>query len=434
MDNKLVITCEGRPTWDEYFTKLCDLIATRATCPRKSVGAIIVKDNHVISVGYNGSLPGLPHCLDVGCDMEDGHCVAGDTVISKFQTGQYNSGHRTIKQLYENWTDPQKRGAVKRMKIRSVNQQGMIVPDSITDIWKNPPTNLFEVTTQLGRHIKLTEKQKVLTPSGWLPAQEIIPGKTQIALNGVELINDPDWLLYQYSTLGKTQVEIARLLDCTRSRVSRRLDQFSILKREFRLGGWNQGFQREQSHSYKGQNSSRDAGRSRSRRYALKDHCEICNSTSDLNVHHMDQNPLNDIDSNLLTLCLGCHTVAHTPHAKREKVLFDTVKSITQVMDEETFDLTVRENHNYIGNGIVLHNCVAVVHAEANAICDAAARGTALQGATLYSNLYPCWNCFKLIISAGITEILYKEVYGSPDRVEKAWRQLKHIHMSQFNA
>ncbi len=67
---------KGRPTWDQYFTQLCELISTRATCPRKNVGAVLVRDNHVLSVGYNGSLPGLPHCIDVGCDMEDNHCVA----------------------------------------------------------------------------------------------------------------------------------------------------------------------------------------------------------------------------------------------------------------------------------------------------------------------------------------------------------------------
>ena len=66
----------NRPSWDEYFSQICKLIATRATCPRKSVGAAIVKDNHILAVGYNGSLPGLPHCQDVGCDMENDHCVS----------------------------------------------------------------------------------------------------------------------------------------------------------------------------------------------------------------------------------------------------------------------------------------------------------------------------------------------------------------------
>lgn len=51
-------------------------VATRSTCPRKHVGAVIVRDRHILATGYNGSLPGLPHCEDAGCLMEDGHCVA----------------------------------------------------------------------------------------------------------------------------------------------------------------------------------------------------------------------------------------------------------------------------------------------------------------------------------------------------------------------
>ena len=65
-----------RPSWDEYFIQQCDLIASRATCDRKRVGAIIVKDKRIISSGYNGSLPGLSHCDDIGHDMEDSHCIA----------------------------------------------------------------------------------------------------------------------------------------------------------------------------------------------------------------------------------------------------------------------------------------------------------------------------------------------------------------------
>ena len=49
--------------------------ATRSTCPRKSVGAVIVRDKTVLSTGYNGSIRGAPHCTDVGCLMENDHCV-----------------------------------------------------------------------------------------------------------------------------------------------------------------------------------------------------------------------------------------------------------------------------------------------------------------------------------------------------------------------
>jgi dCMP deaminase len=53
----------------------CDLIASRATCDRKQIGAIIVKNKRIISSGYNGSLPGLQHCDDIGHDMENSHCI-----------------------------------------------------------------------------------------------------------------------------------------------------------------------------------------------------------------------------------------------------------------------------------------------------------------------------------------------------------------------
>jgi dCMP deaminase len=71
-------TSEGdrlRPSWDRYFLKLAMLASERATCPRMHCGCVIVKDRYVLSTGYNGSLPGLPHCDDIGCLVVDGHCV-----------------------------------------------------------------------------------------------------------------------------------------------------------------------------------------------------------------------------------------------------------------------------------------------------------------------------------------------------------------------
>jgi len=50
-------------------------VATRATCDRKHVGAVIVRDRCILATGYNGSIRGLEHCDEVGHMMEDGHCV-----------------------------------------------------------------------------------------------------------------------------------------------------------------------------------------------------------------------------------------------------------------------------------------------------------------------------------------------------------------------
>lgn len=65
----------SRASWDEYFMRIAWQAATRATCNRKHVGAVIVRNRFILSSGYNGSIPGLAHCDDVGHLMEDGHCV-----------------------------------------------------------------------------------------------------------------------------------------------------------------------------------------------------------------------------------------------------------------------------------------------------------------------------------------------------------------------
>jgi dCMP deaminase len=65
-----------RAPWDEYFMNIAAVVSTRSTCPRKYVGAVIVRDRTILSTGYNGSIRGLPHCTEVGHMMEGGHCVA----------------------------------------------------------------------------------------------------------------------------------------------------------------------------------------------------------------------------------------------------------------------------------------------------------------------------------------------------------------------
>ena len=65
-----------RVDWHEYFMNIAREVATRSTCDRKHVGAVIVRDKTILSTGYNGSVRGMAHCDDAGHMMEDGHCVA----------------------------------------------------------------------------------------------------------------------------------------------------------------------------------------------------------------------------------------------------------------------------------------------------------------------------------------------------------------------
>ncbi|MBS1719761.1 MAG: dCMP deaminase family protein [Armatimonadetes bacterium] len=71
-----------RPSWDSYFMQIAHLVKSRATCPRRSVGSVIVRDKRVIATGYNGAPRGLPHCPEGGPDhdwplgcMRAGHCI-----------------------------------------------------------------------------------------------------------------------------------------------------------------------------------------------------------------------------------------------------------------------------------------------------------------------------------------------------------------------
>lgn len=63
-----------RKSWDEYFMDIARQVASRATCDRKHVGAVLVKDKCIVATGYNGSIAGLPHCDEAGHMMINGHC------------------------------------------------------------------------------------------------------------------------------------------------------------------------------------------------------------------------------------------------------------------------------------------------------------------------------------------------------------------------
>lgn len=84
MSDKENTTKHTRPSWDEYFLQMAEMIGTRGTCDRGRAGAVITLDKRILSTGYVGSPVGLPHCDEVGHEMhtvkqEDGtesrHCI-----------------------------------------------------------------------------------------------------------------------------------------------------------------------------------------------------------------------------------------------------------------------------------------------------------------------------------------------------------------------
>ncbi len=68
----------GRPSWDSYFMDIARTVATRSTCLRRKVGAVLVRDKRILATGYNGAPSRLAHCLEAGCLREQRGVPAGE--------------------------------------------------------------------------------------------------------------------------------------------------------------------------------------------------------------------------------------------------------------------------------------------------------------------------------------------------------------------
>ena len=69
---------DSRPTWDEYFLTIAENVATRSTCVRRKVGAVLVKDKRILATGYNGAPRNMRHCSATGCLREQRGIPSGE--------------------------------------------------------------------------------------------------------------------------------------------------------------------------------------------------------------------------------------------------------------------------------------------------------------------------------------------------------------------
>ena len=68
----------NRPSWDEYFMEIARLVASRSTCLRRQVGAVMVKDKNILATGYNGTPSGIRHCSEIGCLRQQMNVPSGE--------------------------------------------------------------------------------------------------------------------------------------------------------------------------------------------------------------------------------------------------------------------------------------------------------------------------------------------------------------------
>lgn len=74
---KKKVSIDPRPTWDEYFMAIANVVAKRSNCSRRHVGAVMVKDNHILSTGYNGTPRKVKNCFEGGCPRCSGKADSG---------------------------------------------------------------------------------------------------------------------------------------------------------------------------------------------------------------------------------------------------------------------------------------------------------------------------------------------------------------------
>ena len=67
-----------RPSWDEYFMNIAHVTSSRSNCKRRHVGAVIVKNNRIVSTGYNGTPRGITNCFEGGCPRCNSNAATGE--------------------------------------------------------------------------------------------------------------------------------------------------------------------------------------------------------------------------------------------------------------------------------------------------------------------------------------------------------------------
>jgi dCMP deaminase len=76
--NKMSFPPANRPSWHDYFMGITNLVASRSTCTRRKVGAVLVKEKRILCSGYNGAPARVPHCEETGCLREQLNVPSGE--------------------------------------------------------------------------------------------------------------------------------------------------------------------------------------------------------------------------------------------------------------------------------------------------------------------------------------------------------------------
>lgn len=299
------------------------------------------------------------------------YCVAGNMELG------FKNPHRrqTIKEFYNTCFQNQN-SSWQRVNIKQVNEDtGIIQYAKIKNIFSLGKKETCKITTRLGYQIVSTLDHKILTPNGYKIAEQLQPG-TYIAINGTDrLYRSYDWFKYQYEH-GKNTTDIARICNIAPSTARKwqrihGIESDSLYKQRT---PWNKNLCESEDIRIQSQanalreyhwNQGRTKVAKKNRISKLskstytkikKDKCEICGSDKRLQVHHIDGCRNHNNLDNLLTCCPRCHSGIHNKNL--HVIHYDEVISFDHCGLVEVFDIEMDSKfHNFIANGIVVHNC-----------------------------------------------------------------------------
>ena len=295
-------------------------------------------------------------------------CLSGDTYIQSMSQKGW-----TIKKLYEMSQDVKRKGRLKRMNIRSMNDDGILVANKIKSVVYSGVQKVYKVTTRSGRTIKSTLKHVFITPNGDRKLFDLKVGDFIFA-NGVAAHDNPAWIEDQYLRQNKTRKEVAALAGVSDGCMGKRISKFGLQKPKTQYpnrqgGGSVKGMfsveMREQmSDAHKGSKNPRWKGEDVSigggyqrcnDMYTDLGTCCICGHEPAQHRHHVDRDPINNTRDNIDFVCTTCHSAIHKIGTLT--VFADAIISIESVGKTDTYDIEMEAPyHNFVADGLVVHN------------------------------------------------------------------------------
>lgn len=325
-------------------------------------------------------------------------CISGDTEIHK---------GITIKQLYDRKNSRYGKTHNKTISLKSFNENNVIVPNKINDVFYKGKQEVYEVKTKNGYSIKATLNHKFFTKNSFKLLKDLSVGDKVFVNRRKSLlidISDND-IIDMYLNKKMNPQEIADAFSVSYRSILERLKKLKIfnshlndknkekynknhteesykkmsksLKTGFKNGRiiWNKGVLEKDSLSVKKQgmtlrkhhfknrkgnkNSNWNGGITIYRKLKESvDHCEACEEKNiPFEVHHIDKNRRNNSIKNLLKLCRKCHKHFHKKWYNGTIITQDEIVAIDYVGVEDTYDLEMKPPYsNYIANGFAVHN------------------------------------------------------------------------------